>query len=185
MPPTGRRTPIACWNLHRREGIDYFKIDSMKTLTAAAAAQPARDVRSRAGAIRRTRRVRSRRDGGDPSRLFRTAGHRADLRGEPLHRFAPLLAAPDAAQPVEARARWSIRCACAWSCSTTRATRKNIRTIRSRPRSIKPDTLFAIAMMANPLGWFEVSNLPADYVASDAAAWWRRGSSSASGCTAA
>jgi alpha-galactosidase len=33
------------------------------------------------------------------------------------------------------------------------------------PALYKPDTLFAITMMANPLGWFEVSNLPPDYVA--------------------
>jgi alpha-galactosidase len=33
------------------------------------------------------------------------------------------------------------------------------------PSLYKPDTLFAIAMMASPLGWFEVSNLPPEYVA--------------------
>lgn len=33
------------------------------------------------------------------------------------------------------------------------------------PALYKPDTLFAITMMANPLGWFEVSNLPSEYVA--------------------
>jgi alpha-galactosidase len=33
------------------------------------------------------------------------------------------------------------------------------------PALYKPDTLFAIAMMASPLGWFEVSNLPPEYAA--------------------
>ena len=33
------------------------------------------------------------------------------------------------------------------------------------PALYKPDTLFATAMMASPLGWFEVSNLPAEYAA--------------------
>ena len=33
------------------------------------------------------------------------------------------------------------------------------------PALYKPDTLFAVAMMASPLGWFEVSNLPPDYAA--------------------
>ncbi len=33
------------------------------------------------------------------------------------------------------------------------------------PALYKPDTLFAVAMTASPLGWFEVSNLPAEYVA--------------------
>jgi len=33
------------------------------------------------------------------------------------------------------------------------------------PARYRADTLFAIAMMANPLGWFEVSNLPEEYVA--------------------
>ncbi|MDA3923968.1 MAG: alpha-galactosidase [Kiritimatiellae bacterium] len=32
------------------------------------------------------------------------------------------------------------------------------------PALYRPDTLFAITMMASPLGWFEVSNLPAEYV---------------------
>ena len=31
------------------------------------------------------------------------------------------------------------------------------------PVLYRPDTLFAIAMTASPLGWFEVSNLPTDY----------------------
>jgi alpha-galactosidase len=34
------------------------------------------------------------------------------------------------------------------------------------PELYQPDTLFAITMMANPLGWFETSNLPPAYVAS-------------------
>ena len=33
------------------------------------------------------------------------------------------------------------------------------------PARYSPDTLFAVAMMASPLGWFEVSNLPAAYAA--------------------
>ena len=33
------------------------------------------------------------------------------------------------------------------------------------PALYKADTLFAIAMMASPLGWFEVSNLPPEYAA--------------------
>ena len=33
------------------------------------------------------------------------------------------------------------------------------------PARYKPDALFAVAMTASPLGWFEVSNLPADYAA--------------------
>jgi alpha-galactosidase len=33
------------------------------------------------------------------------------------------------------------------------------------PALYNPDTLFAAAMVANPLGWFEVSNLPPDYAA--------------------
>ncbi len=33
------------------------------------------------------------------------------------------------------------------------------------PVRYKPDTLFAVAMTASPLGWFEVSNLPPDYSA--------------------
>ncbi len=44
------------------------------------------------------------------------------------------------------------------------------------PAKWRPDTLFATAMMASPLGWFEVSNLPADYMAAVAplvAAWKR------------
>lgn len=32
------------------------------------------------------------------------------------------------------------------------------------PALYKPDTLFAVTMMASPLGWFEVSNLPEKYV---------------------
>ena len=44
------------------------------------------------------------------------------------------------------------------------------------PARYRPDCLFAIAMFANPLGWFEVSNLPEDYVASVAklVRVWRR-----------
>jgi alpha-galactosidase len=44
------------------------------------------------------------------------------------------------------------------------------------PGSYPPDTLFAITMIANPLGWFEVSSLPKDYrdkVAPLVAAWKR------------
>ncbi len=33
------------------------------------------------------------------------------------------------------------------------------------PALYRPDTLFAVAMMASPLGWFEVSNLPSEYAA--------------------
>jgi alpha-galactosidase len=33
------------------------------------------------------------------------------------------------------------------------------------PALYRPDTLFAVAMVASPLGWFEVSNLPTEYVA--------------------
>jgi alpha-galactosidase len=32
------------------------------------------------------------------------------------------------------------------------------------PANYAPDTLFATVMFANPLGWFEVSNLPEDYI---------------------
>ena len=44
------------------------------------------------------------------------------------------------------------------------------------PAMYPPDTLFATVMMANPLGWFEVSNLPAGTIERTAAlvAVWRR-----------
>ena len=32
------------------------------------------------------------------------------------------------------------------------------------PAAYRADTLFAITLFANPLGWFEVSNLPAEFV---------------------
>jgi alpha-galactosidase len=44
------------------------------------------------------------------------------------------------------------------------------------PAKYQPDTLFATVMMANPLGWFEVSNLPPNFIERTAAlvAVWRQ-----------
>ncbi len=52
------------------------------------------------------------------------------------------------------------------------------------PASYRPDYLFATVMYANPLGWFEASNLPEDYlaqVASLVAVWKRERSAMFSG----
>ena len=44
------------------------------------------------------------------------------------------------------------------------------------PAHYSPDALFATVMFANPLGWFEVSNLPEDYIksVSKLVAVWKR-----------
>jgi len=149
---------------HREMGINYFKIDSMKTHNAES--------------LRRQRAMFDRMlEGSDGAITFDldvTAEIRPGYFGLPdigplfvenrytdFHRYWPhqtlrnLWMLSQVVDPL--RLRMEVL-------NNTRHADK-YRGDLLAPVLYKPDTLFAIAMMASPLGWFEISNLPPEYVA--------------------
>ncbi len=148
---------------HRETGIDYFKIDSMKTHSAEA--------------LRRQRAMFDRMlDGSGGAITFDldvTAEIRPGYFGLPdigplfvenrytdFHRYWPhqtLRTLWSLAQVVDPL---RLRIEVLNNARNTDAYRND----PLAPANYRADTLFAIAMTASPLGWFEVSNLPAGYV---------------------
>jgi alpha-galactosidase len=149
---------------HREAGINYFKIDSMKTHNAAS--------------LRNQRAMFDRMlDGSNGAITFDldvTAEIRPGYFGLPdigplfvenrytdFHRYWPhqtlrnLWMLSQVVDPLRLRIELL---------NNTRNADKYTGDPLA-PALYKPDTLFAIAMMASPLGWFEVSNLPPEYVA--------------------
>lgn len=149
---------------HRGMGVNYFKIDSMKTHSAEA--------------LRRQRAMFDRMlEGSGGAMVFDldvTAEIRPGYFGLPdigplfvenrytdFHRYWPhqtlrnLWMLSHTVDPL--RLRMEVL-------NNTRNADK-YRGDPLAPALYKPDTLFATAMMASPLGWFEVSNLPPEYVA--------------------
>ena len=150
--------------LHRREGIDYFKIDSVKALTPASA----RNLR------RFFDRVLQQSAGKVVFDLDVTAEIRPGYFGAPdvgpifvenrysdFHRYWPhqtlrnLWKLAQYVDPLRLRIEFL---------NNTRNTDLYPHDPLA-PSQYTPDCLFAITMFANPLGWCEVSNLPEDYVA--------------------
>jgi alpha-galactosidase len=149
---------------HRELGINYFKIDSMKSQNAAA--------------LRNQRALFDRMLEGSNGALTFDLDVTAEIRpgyfGLPdigplfvenrytdFHRYWPHQTLRNVwmlSQTVDPlRLRMELL-------NNTRQTDK-YKGDPLAPSLYKADTLFAITLMANPLGWFEVSNLPADYVA--------------------
>ena len=149
---------------HREIGINYFKIDSMKTHNAASLrnqrAMFDRMLEGSNGAITFDLDVTAEIRPGylglpDIGPLF------VENRYTDFHRYWPhqtlrnLWMLSQTVDPL--RLRFEVL--------------NNVRNVDKykgdplAPALYKPDTLFAVAMMASPLGWFEVSNLPAEYVA--------------------
>ena len=149
---------------HREMGINYFKIDSMKTHNAAS--------------LRNQRAMFDRLlDGSNGAITFDldvTAEIRPGYFGLPdigplfvenrytdFHRYWPhqtlrnLWMLSQVVDPLRLRMELL---------NSTRNADK-YKGDPLAPALYRPDTLFAITMMASPLGWFEVSNLPPEYAA--------------------
>ncbi len=151
--------------LHRTQGIDYFKIDSVKAFTTTAETNLQKFFA----------RVLQQSSGRVVFDLDVTAEIRPGYFGAPgagpifvenrysdFHRYWPhqtlrnLWMLAQYVDPLRLRMEFL----------------NNTRNVQLYPEDplapvrYRPDCLFAITMFANPLGWFEVSNLPKDYVAS-------------------
>jgi alpha-galactosidase len=149
--------------LHRTAGIDYFKIDSVKAISTAAEANLHRFFD----------RVLTESAGRVVFDLDVTAEIRPGYFGAPgvgplfvenrytdLHRYWPhqtlrnLWMLSQYVDPLRLRMELL---------NNARNTHLYAEDPLA-PSRYQPDCLFAIAMFANPLGWFEVSNLPEDYI---------------------
>ena len=150
--------------LHRSTGIDYFKIDSVKAVSTAAEANLHRFFD----------RVLGESAGRVVFDLDVTAEIRPGYFGAPgvgplfvenrytdFHRYWPhqtlrnLWMLAQYVDPLRLRMELLNN-------------RRNARLYADDPLApsrYRPDCLFAVAMFSNPLGWFEISNLPEDYVA--------------------
>lgn len=149
---------------HRGMGINYFKIDSMKTHSAEALRRQRamfdRMLEGSGGAITFDLDVTAEIRPGyfglpDIGPLF------VENRYTDFHRYWP---------HQTLRTLWMLS-------QTVDPLRLRIEVLNNArnaekykgdpmaPALYKPDTLFAVAMTASPLGWFEVSNLPAEYAA--------------------
>ena len=150
--------------LHRQDGIDYFKIDSVKATT------PATEQNLRCFFDR----VLAQSGGKVVFDLDVTAEIRPGYFGQPhvgplfvenrytdFHRYWPhqtlrnLWKLTHYVDPLRLR----------MELLNNRRNTEKYPDDPLAPARYKADALFAITMFANPLGWFEVSNLPADYVA--------------------
>jgi len=149
--------------LHREHGIDYFKLDSMKVETPATERNLARFFD----------RVLEKSEGRVVFDLDVTAEIRPGYFGAP------------AAGPIFVENRYTdfrnywphLTLRNLWSLAhfvdPLRLRMEFLNNTRSleryegdplAPARYRPDTLFATVMYSNPLGWFEVSNLPEEYV---------------------
>jgi alpha-galactosidase len=149
--------------MHRAHGIDYFKIDSMKSLNAVS--------------LQRQRAMFDRMLEGSKGAMTFDLDVTAEVRPGyfGLTDIGPVF--------VENRytdwgSYWPhLTLRSLWSLShAVDPLRLRIEVLNNArnvekygddplaPARYRADTLFAIAMMANPLGWFEVSNLPEKYV---------------------
>ena len=161
--------------LHRSAGIDYFKIDSVKAISTAAEANLHRFFD----------RVLTESAGRVVFDLDVTAEIRPGYFGAPgvgplfvenrytdFHRYWP---------HQTLRNLWML----SQYVDPLRLRMELLNNARNThlypddplaPSRYRPDCLFAIAMFANPLGWFEVSNLPEDYIAgvSNLVRIWKR-----------
>ncbi len=150
--------------LHQKDGIDYFKIDSVK------ATVPATELNLR----RFFDRVLEQSGGQVVFDLDVTAEIRPGYFGQPhvgplfvenrytdFHRYWPhqtlrnLWKLAHYVDPLRLR----------MELLNNRRNDAKYANDPLAPARYRADTLFAITMMANPLGWFEVSNLPEDYLA--------------------
>jgi alpha-galactosidase len=148
--------------LHREQGIDYFKIDSLNTGSALAAAN----------AKRLFARVLDGSHGQVVLDLDVTAGQRSGYFGRPeigpifvenrytdFHNYWPhqtlrnLWLLSQYVDPLRLRVEFL----------NNARSQGQYRDDPLAPAAYSPDCLFAMVMFANPLGWFEVSNLPQDY----------------------
>lgn len=162
-------------DLHRSDGVDYFKIDSVKATSTLAEDNLHRFFD----------RVLAESAGKVVFDLDVTAETRPGYFGAPrvgpifvenrytdFHRYWPhqtlrsLWSLAHVVDPVRLRIELL---------NNTRQVEKYPDDPLA-PAKWRPDALFATAMMASPLGWFEVSNLPDGYVAAVAplVAAWRR-----------
>lgn len=161
--------------LHQKDGIDYFKIDSVKAATPATEQNLQRFFD----------RVLEQSGGQVVFDLDVTAEIRPGYFGQPhvgpifvenrytdFHRYWPhqtlrnLWKLAHYVDPLRLRMEFL----------NNRRNEKNYLDDPLAPARYRADTLFAITMFANPLGWFEVSNLPEDYVAelTPLVALWKR-----------
>jgi alpha-galactosidase len=151
--------------LHRTQGIDYFKIDSVKATTTAAETNLqrffGRVLQESAGRVVFDLDVTAEIRPG----YFGAMGAGpifVENRYSDFHRYWPhqtlrnLWMLAQYVDPLRLRMEFL---------NNTR----NVQLYPDDPLApvrYGPDCLFAITMFANPLGWFEVSNLPEEYVAS-------------------
>jgi alpha-galactosidase len=150
--------------MHRSHGIDYFKIDSMKTLNAVS--------------LQRQRAMFDRMLEGSKGAMTFDLDVTAEVRPGyfGLSDIGPVFVENRYTDwgsywPHQTlRSLWSL----SHAVDPLRLRIEVLNNARSTekygddplaPARYPADTLFAIAMMANPLGWFEASNLPKEYVA--------------------
>ena len=166
-------------SMHRRHGIDYFKLDSMKTLTPLALARQAKLMDRIIGGS----------EGKVTIDLDVTAGVRPGYFGFP--KIGPVFVENRYIRRGEKRLWWPHRTLRnLWSLAQA------VDPVRLRMEVLNPcrmpelypaddplaparwpaDAIFAISMFASPLGWFEIQNLKPETVAAwkPLIAQWKR-----------
>lgn len=151
-------------DIHRSQGIDYFKIDSMKSLNALS--------------LQRQRAMFDRMLEGSKGAMTFDLDVTAEIRPGyfGLADIGPVFVENRYTDwgsywpHLTLRSLWSL----SHAVDPLRLRIEVLNNARNAdkygndplaPARYRADTLFAIAMMANPLGWFEASNLPEEYVA--------------------
>jgi alpha-galactosidase len=150
--------------LHRQHGIDYFKLDSMKVETPATGHNLQRffdkvmeDSQGRVVFdLDVTAEIRPGYFGAPGAGPIFVENRYTDFRNYwPHHTLRNLWALAHFVDPLRLRMEFL---------NNTRS-QERYEGDPLAPIRYRPDTLFATVMYANPLGWFEVSNLPEEYVA--------------------
>ena len=154
--------------LHRRLGIDYFKLDSMKTLTPLALERQTKLME----------RLMTRSDSRMTIDLDVTAGVRPGYYGFP--KVGPVFVETRYIRPNEGRLWWPhLTLRNLWSLSAVvDPARLRMEVLNPRrgpelypendplaPTRWPEDAIFAISMFSSPLGWFEIQNLQPETIA--------------------
>lgn len=161
--------------LHRSHGIDYFKLDSVKALTAVTEANfhkfLDRVLRQSAGRVvfdlDVTAEIRPGYFGAPEVGPIFVENRYTDWGSyRPHQTLRNLWQLSQYVDPLRLRMEFL----------NNRRNPGKYRDDPLAPAEYRPDCLFATVMFSNPLGWFETSNLPADYMASvsQLVAVWKR-----------
>jgi len=150
--------------LHRQHGIDYFKLDSMKVETLATERNLHRFfdkvMEESEGRVvfdlDVTAEIRPGYFGAPAAGPMFVENRYTDFRNYwPHHTLRNLWSLTHFVDPLRLRMEFL---------NNTRS-QERYEGDPLAPILYRPDTLFATVMYSNPLGWFEVSNLPEEYIA--------------------